>query len=150
MPPSGPYPKASSIHYTSFQSICWISISIFPSIKIYMYPTLSPPLYTLLRLHEGNKAHRLQVHHTIFCDVNECVKNKRIPQTFKRYYAVCMHMCVCVCVCVCVWVCILMCIQCMHTQILYQDCEETQCRFRSQEQDSREDSCGHGIVHSIP
>jgi len=49
-----------------------------------------------------------------------------------------------------VCVCIHMCIQCMQIQILYQVCEETLCRFRSQEQDSREDSYGHGIAHPIP
>jgi hypothetical protein len=43
------------------------------------------------------------VHHTILCDVNERVKNTRIPQTFKRHYAVCMHAraraCVRACMC---------------------------------------------------
>jgi undecaprenyl pyrophosphate synthase len=57
------------------------------------------PIQFITSLHEGTKAHRLQLHHTIFCDANECAKNNRMPQTFKRHYAVCMRARVCVCVC---------------------------------------------------
>jgi hypothetical protein len=121
-----------------------------------MYPILSLPLYSSLHVYIN------ELKHTDYkCTTQYSVMQMNVLKTteYPRHYALSLSPpSVCVCVCVCVracackreYVCIHMCSQCMQIQIHYQDCEETQCRFRSQEWDLREGSCGHKIANSIP
>jgi hypothetical protein len=106
MPPTGSYPKASSIHYTYLLTphMLNINFSIFFHINLGV-PHISPtPIHFFTCLHEETKAHKLQVHHTIFGDVNEYVE-KNTPDTLKDI-TLCAYVCV-LCVCVCV-VCVSM------------------------------------------